>query len=93
MFNSGTFTSTDCEFRGNTVASEVAYSRSAAVVLLAHSPCLCLRAALSSRLADQLTRAVIACLCSLCANDVWLWLLWLLWLLWHALILLRSGSK
>jgi len=33
-------------------ASDVAYSRCAAVVLLTLSPCLCLRAALSSRLAD-----------------------------------------
>ena len=34
------------------IARDVAYSRSAAVVLLAPSPCICLRAALSSRLAD-----------------------------------------
>ena len=89
VYNSGTFTSTNCEFSGNTAASDVAYSCSAAVALLALSPCLCLRAALSSRLADQLTRAVHACLCSPCANDVWLWLLWCVW---HAMIL-RSVGK
>ena len=71
--------------------SDVASSRSsAAVVLLALFRFLCLRAALCSRLADQLTRAVIACLCSPCTNDVWLWLLWLLW---HAMILLRSRRE
>jgi len=45
--------------------SDVAYSRSsAAVVLLARSPCHCLRAALSSRLADQLTRSASSLSCA-----------------------------
>ena len=52
-------------------ASDVVYSRSAAVVLLALSPCLYLRAALSLVATGGLTRAVISCLCSHpCANDV-----------------------